>query len=72
MMFEELFNNSCFISDVFTSRVSFRIVNKKFKDDLLDPSSESYSELQIQIQRNVSRFVNFLLKQLQEIQNPQD
>ena len=51
------------ISDVFTSRVSFRIVNEKFKDDLLDPDSSSYSDLQIAVVRKVSLFVSFLVKQ---------
>ncbi|XP_078355587.1 adhesion G-protein coupled receptor G6-like [Oculina patagonica] len=46
------------LEDVFTSRVSFRIVNKKFKDDLLDPSSDSYSDMQIQIQRNLENYLN--------------
>ena len=50
------------ISDVFTSRVSFRIVNEKFKDDLLDPSSSSYSDMQITIQRNVGLFLNAFVK----------
>lgn len=49
------------ISDVLTSRVSFRIVNKNFNDDLSDPGSASYSDMQITIQRNVSLFVNFLV-----------
>ena len=51
------------ISDVFTSRVSFRIVNEKFKDDLLDPDSSSYSDLQIAVVRKVSLFGSFLVKQ---------
>ena len=57
------------ISDVFTSRVSFRIVNEKFKDDLLDPSSSSYSDMQITIQRNVGLFLNAFVKWLHSITN---
>ena len=44
--------------------MSFRIVNEKFKDDLLNPSSSSYSDMQTIIQRNVSPLFNFGVKWL--------
>ena len=42
------------LSDEITSIVSFRIVNRKY-NELLDSSSSKYSDMQVNIQRNVSK-----------------
>ncbi|XP_022796971.1 uncharacterized protein LOC111335350 isoform X3 [Stylophora pistillata] len=46
------------MEDTFTSRVSFRIVNKNFKNDLQDPRSSSYSDMQIAIERNLDNYLD--------------
>ena len=40
--------------------MSFRIPNQKHADDLSDPSSSRYSDLQVNIQRNVSKIAILL------------
>ena len=43
--------------------MSFRIPNQKHADDLSDPGSSRYSDMQVNIQRNVSKF-KFVIKQM--------